>query len=96
MRIPYDAIISVSSSPSYTYQRCISFTSKFFVSSNREIPRAGDVIEADFGNEYVNAYVTDVTFNSFSSQVELSAQIVESYPTPNTPPFSFDPSILKQ
>ena len=62
-----------------------------------EIPRAGEIIEADLGDNYVDAYVTEVQFDSFNAQVELEEpSVVESSPIPATPSFDYDPNALKQ
>jgi|ERR1035437_4416261 hypothetical protein len=90
MRVPIDAVISICSDLSGV-GGALSFQARFPVSSRNEIPNAGDIIEADLGDQYVNAYITEVLFEFLNAQVELSAQIVESFPT-----FSFDPSLLKQ
>ena len=96
MRVPDDSIIPITSDyDPITFQRCTKFECSFFVSSRNEIPHPGEVIEADLRNQYVNAYVTEVSFN-WDARVELSAIVAESFPIPATPLFSFDPALLKQ
>ena len=97
MRVPADAIISITSDyDPITFYRHTKFECKYFISSRNEIPQAGDIIEADLCDQYTEAFVTNVTFDSTNNQVELEATVVESLPTPDVPPFNFDPSVLEQ
>ena len=96
MRVPDDSIISITSDyDPITLQRCTKFECSFFVSNRNEIPLVGEVIEADLRSQYVNAYVTEVSFN-WDARVELSAIVAESFPIPDNPTFFFDPASLKQ
>ena len=98
MQLSYDTIKSISHDTDRIYhgRPRITFTSKYPVSNRNEIPHPGDIIEADLGSHYVDAYVTEVKFHYFESQVELSAEVVECIPIPAIQSFDFDPSTLKQ
>lgn len=96
MRVPTDAIISIAHDyDSISFRWITAFECKYFVSNRNEIPRVGAIIEADLGNQYVDAYVTNV-YCGWNGQIELSAQVVESRPAPVIPTFDFDPSLIRQ
>ena len=98
MQLSYDTIKSIEHNRDsmYSGRTRISFTSKYFISSRNEIPQPGEIIEADLGSHYVDAYITEVKFHPFEAQVELSAEVIESTPIPAIRAFDFDPHALKQ